>query len=128
MLWVFAILVGLGAMGFAIPRYLHRRTIKNLSTRPSLSEAEIYSEYYASSGVSQREFAELWHEVAGALAVPPELLRPGDQFGKDVGSSWIVSDELDELARIGRARAKRLGLHVDLSRVKTVDDYIRLFV
>jgi hypothetical protein len=117
----------LGATGWFIRRSKGRRALALLNGRDALSDAEIYRRFYASSNLSRDDVVELWHEVADALRVPPDRMRPEDKFGKEVGAYWITSEEIDELSRIARRRAEKLGVSFDLKEIKCVDGYVRRF-
>lgn len=93
--------------------------------REILDENALYSRFYADSGISQARVLELWHEVASALRVSAGLLRPEDQFGKDIGAWSITSEDLDYLGQLAIKRAKREGRSIDLQAIKSVDDYVR---
>ena len=97
----------------------------NLQERQILDDGALYLRYYADSGISQARVLELWHEVASALRVSPGLLRPEDQFGKDIGAWSITSEDLDYLSQLAIKRAKASGRSIDLQTIKSVDDYVR---
>lgn len=97
----------------------------NLQARQVLDDNALYSRYYADSGIPQARVLELWHEVASALRVSPGLLRPEDQFGKDIGAWSITSEDLDYLGQLAIKRAKVDGKSIDLQAIKSVDDYVR---
>jgi len=113
------------AMGIA---WLHIRTRKQamkIHDRPILDNDTLYSRHYAESDIPRALVSELWHEVANALKVAPGLLRPDDQFGKDIGVSTFTSEDLDYLGQLALKRAKIAGRSIDLQAIKTVDDYVR---
>lgn len=117
----------IAAMGLSVPWWKRRAEQRSLLAREALDSEAIYSRFYASAGLPRGQVLELWGEVAETLGVPPNRLRPEDRFGKDVGRYWITSDALDDLAKKGQQRAKRLGLTVDLKTLATVDQYVRCF-
>lgn len=102
-----------------------KRTSMSFQEREILDENALYSRFYADSGISQARVLELWHEVASALRVSAGLLRPEDQFGKDIGAWSITSEDLDYLGQLAIKRAKREGRSIDLQAIKSVDDYVR---
>ena len=113
-------------LGVLIP-WLRRRRSAALKGRESLDDEAFYGRYYAESKLPKTLVSELRHEVAETLKVPAAKLRPDDRFGKQIGTYWITSEDLDVLAAKGRNRAKALGLSVDLQKLNTVDEYIRCF-
>jgi hypothetical protein len=119
-----AIAAGLGVL---VPWFRRRRSVANLEGREPLDDETFYGRYYAESKLPKALVSELRQEVAETLKVPAAKLRPEDRFGKQIGTYWITSDDLDVLAAKGRDRAKRLGLTVDLQKLGTVDEYIRCF-
>ncbi|MBY4730339.1 hypothetical protein [Cupriavidus pauculus] len=102
-----------------------RRTAMKLQERQDLNDDALYSRFYSDSGISQAKVIELWHEVADALNVAPGQLRPEDEFGKDIGTWSITSEDLDYLGQLALKRAKVNGRSVDLQAIKSVDDYVR---
>lgn len=96
-----------------------------LQERQILDDGVLYSRYYAESGIPQASVMELWYEVANALKVPPGMLRPEDEFGKDIGIWSITSEDLDYLGQLAIKRAKTDGRSIDLQAIKSVDDYVR---
>ena len=54
-------------------------------------------------------------------------MRPTDEFGKDVGAywDWITSEELEVLSILAQRRADSHNISIDLSKIDTVDDYIK---
>lgn len=102
-----------------------RRTKMKLRERQDLNDDELYLQFYSNSGISQAKVMELWHEVADALKVAPGQLRPDDEFGKDIGTWSVTSEDLDYLGQLALKRAKIVGRSIDLQAIKSVDDYVR---
>lgn len=119
--------IGVAVIGIAIYQARKRGTIRLLADREPLGDEEIYSRFYASSGLAKSLVIELWHEVASSLGLAPERLLPTDRFGKDIGVYWLTSDNLDVLGAITKQRASQQGLKVDLASLGTVDEYVRFF-
>jgi hypothetical protein len=121
----FAIAVGGGA------ELLHRKhrqaSLHALSERESLSDIEIYKQFYAGGNFDEVAVRSAWIEIAETLRVPADKLRPTDKFGTDIGVWFITSDELDTLGELAAQRAARLGKEVDVSAIATVDDYVKAF-
>jgi hypothetical protein len=67
-----------------------------------------------------------WQEVADITKHPAGLLRPSDDLAKDLVPSLIVSSELDALGEILESKAMLHNVSIDISNVRTVDDYIRI--
>lgn len=123
--FVFIIMVTFVGLGYRL--IVKKNSSVFLSSRDALSNDEIFRRFYSSSNFQYAEVVELWHEIAVALEVNPEHMRPEDRFGKEVGAYWFTSEELDALGAIAQQRAKRQGRSVDLTALKTVDDYVRHF-
>ena len=117
----------IAVVGLAIPWNRRQVALTKLLARDALDDDAVYSRFYATAGLAKAEVLEVWHEVAETLRVPAGQLRPDDRFGKDVGTYWITSDDLDVLATKGRHRAQRLGLTIDFGQLGTVDQYVRCF-
>lgn len=114
-------------IGFAVRAAKKNRMVSRLAAREALSDDEIYQRFYASQGLTRDSVIELWREIASTLRLDPSRLRPSDVLGRDVGTYWITSEELDVLGELAGNRAKKLGIQLDPSVIKTVDDYIRSF-
>ena len=114
-------------IGWAIKQSVKRRESHLFQERESLDDPEIYRRFYGDSRLPEATVAELWHEIARTLRVPPEKIRPGDRFGKEIGVSWVTSEDVDRLSEIARARAAACGTPIDLQTVASVDEYIRAF-
>ncbi len=124
---IFVLLIGLGALAEILASLQEAREKKKIfAKREPLSVDEIYERYYANSGVSKNKFGERWSEIANTLLIPSEKLRPSDSFGKELGPYRVIDDNLDELEKIAAKHIKEMKIKVDLSTVKTLDDYIQL--
>lgn len=115
--------LGVGAWGVQTLR--HRSEVQRLNKRESLEIKNLYSHYYATSGLSEPSVMEIWQEIASTLHLPAEKLRPTDRFGHDVGTYLVLSNELDSLGELGAGRAKRLGIDVRWEKIATIDEYVR---
>jgi hypothetical protein len=123
----FWIPIGLGAVLLGGVYYVRHKESRTIRQRIWLSHDSIYSTYYASSDLPKEDVIEIWCEIASALNIPEGKLRPQDRFAKDIGRYLITSEELDTLSEHGRKRATELGISVDLSNIRTVDEYVRAF-
>lgn len=86
-----------------------RKKIANFLKRESVSLQEIYQQYYFRKNINKLDFEELWIEVANALCLQPEKLKPTDKFGQDIGvAKWDDSESLDLLDELAFARQKKL--------------------
>lgn len=112
-------------VGFAVRGLKKRKAAALLEGRESLTDDEIYQRFYASSGFEKAAVIELWHEVARVLRAPAGQLRPTDKFGKEVGTYWITSEELDVLGATAQQRANRQEIAIDLASIQTVGDYVK---
>jgi hypothetical protein len=126
-IWIAIAALAAGVAGLAIPHLRRRRALAQLEARESLDSSAFYERFYAATELPRPAVLQLLQEVADTLHVPAAKLRPGDRFGKDIGTYWITSENLDLLEAKGRERAQALGLSVDFQNLKTLDDYIRCF-
>jgi len=122
----FAIAVGGGSA--LVRRKRHQATLQALSRRESLTDVEIYRQFYAGCNFDEAAVRSAWNEIAETLRVPADKLRQTDKFGADIGASLITSEGLDTLAELATQRAARRGKEVDISTLATVDDYVKAFV
>lgn len=116
--------VGAWMSAIAFARLRNRRLI---GSRSALSEDEIYRNYYANAGLQQAAVLEMWAEVARTFSMPIGKLRPGDRFGHELGGYWITDDQIDVLSWTARERSRKSGIELNLSEIKTLDDYVRGF-
>jgi hypothetical protein len=99
---------------------------ENLRSRPTLSNEQVFENFYGDSGFDKVKVIELWLEIAQTLNVPSGQLRPTDRFGEDIGRYLVTSDALDVLSHIAGQRLKAKGSSQDLQGIKTVDDYVKI--
>jgi len=124
---VLGLVVAIGVGAFA-ERWFSRRGKRDLlAHRETLSPEEIYAKFYASSGLSEDCVRQLWDEIAKALGYESSRIRPSDRFGIDLKEFQWVDGEVSDLDGIATERCKKKNLKIDLSKILTVDDYIRAF-
>jgi len=121
----FAIAIGGGAA--LLRRKRRKPSLQALSERMSLTDADIYKQFYAGRDLDESAVRSAWNEIAETLRVPAGKLRPTDRFGADIGVWSITSEELDALGELATQRAARQGKEVDFAALATVDDYVRAF-
>ncbi|OPX99483.1 MAG: hypothetical protein A4E62_00122 [Syntrophorhabdus sp. PtaU1.Bin002] len=126
-IWAVGMVVIVGLAAFLASRVMERRSAEiEVRQRETLDDDTTYSLFYADSGLAAPFVAELWHEIADTLGVPPGKLRPTDRFGYEIGNSfWITTEALDTLAAIAIRRAKEYHGAINWELIKTVDDYVR---
>lgn len=124
--WIVGVVVvgGLATLYVATMK-LRGREKRMLNDRPDLSDDELFETYFKDSGLPKSVVVELWGELANCLRVPRAKMRPSDRLGKEVGSYWITSEDLDALEVLARRRAQRVGKLLDLSTIHDVDGYVR---
>ncbi len=123
-----AIILVVGLCVCAAGARLKSNKLAMLKNRASLSQGEVFDQFYASYRGSRGSVNELWYEVATALEVPPEKMRPNDKLAELAKSHLFLDDELDELAGRAMKRAAALNREVKLLAVTTVDHYVKLFL
>ena len=101
--------------------------LKRFEGRERLTAEKIHDDFYA--GYEIGKFLELWKEIASAVEVPPELIRPTDRFDTELGpvKGFRVAGETDDLQDAFMRRCQQRHLDPQNVKVETVDDYIRLF-
>lgn len=122
---VLAVIGGVLAWNF-LPR---RQRLKRFENRPDLSLEQIYREYFARESLPRDLVSELWKEVAESLRLPPGKLRPTDRFDQELAppGGWEHDDEVMEVQWMAERRLKQCGMQADLSRIKTLGDYVQFF-
>jgi hypothetical protein len=121
----FAIAIGGGAV--LLRKNRRQNSLRALSDRESLSDVEIYKQFYAGGNFDEAAVRSAWNEIAETLRVPADKLRPTDKFGADIGVWSVTSEELDTLGELAAKRAALQGKEVNIASLATVDDYVRAF-
>jgi hypothetical protein len=105
-----------------------KKILLRFEGRESMSMQGFYSEFYANSGIPFVVIEELLLHVASELCLPVEKLRPSDRFDSEMaperGWNWdsgagMLSVEIQNLAR-------EKNVQVDLRKIVTLDDYLRI--
>ncbi len=111
-------------------RKMYRQKAKPFESREDMSAEEFYSRFDGRSGLTMDEVTSVLLDVASEIGVPAGRLRPDDRFAQERRpvQGWEYDDGIGILEWLARRRAKALGVAVDLSRVATLDDYIRFMV
>jgi hypothetical protein len=125
------VLVALFVGGAIAARIVMRQRLalklRRFEGRERLSLEQLHDTFY--QGYEMAKFVELWNEIASAVEVPPELIRPTDRFDGDLGpvKGFPVASEMDDLEDAFARRCKEKGLNSKTVKVKTVDDYVKQF-
>lgn len=110
-------------------RFPYRQKLKRFEDRSDLNMDQIYAEFFASKNLPKELACELWNEVSGSLQLPPGKLRPTDRFDQELAApkGWEYDDDIVEVQWAAERRLKQSGTKADLSRIKTVADYVEFF-
>lgn len=109
-------------------RVSRKRLLRRFANRPDIIFDEFYSKFYASENLEKDLVEELLNHVAAEFDLPVLKLLPTDRFdaelAPDKGWNWdaghgILSIELQQLA-------KKKGETIDLNKIITIDDYIKI--
>lgn len=113
-----------------LDREMVREKLQRLGTRQKLTMDELYNLYYSDSGLPKALVEMLLEEIADATMIPAAMLRPTDSFTNELKqldpSKWGLGDTYIEFVWHAERRESRYGVKTDLSKVITIDDYIRL--
>lgn len=117
-----------GALAYLVSRKRVSIKAKRFKDRNPLSLENIYREYYPEYNAN--EVTSLWSEIADDVEVKPELLRPSDHFGKEIGPvpGFPIAGEFDNLEENFSRRCRDIGLNPSETTVKTVDEYMKMFL
>jgi hypothetical protein len=122
---------GLAAIGGVLawnflPR--HRR-LAQFADREELSSDSIYRAFFAEQDLPKGLVIELWDEVASPLRLPPGKLRPSDRFDRELAPvrGWEFDDDIVEVHWAAQRRLKKLSVDADISKIQTLQDYVRFF-
>jgi len=125
------ILIGLCIAGAIAVYFVARQRLplklQRFKDRRSVSLDDLHDEFYRDYAIEQ--FSALWNEIASAVDVRPELIRPTDRFDRELGpvKGFEVASEMDDLEEAVMRRCKQHGLDSRNVRIETVDDYIKTF-
>ena len=117
------------AWAFLAPRY-NRGKMARFGDRKPLESDDFYEKFYADSGLPRALVLELLQEVGDSVEIVPTLLRPQDRILvelSDLKSLKPADGGLAEVTFAAQRRQKKLGVTVDITKIQTVDDYIRRF-
>lgn len=97
-----------------------RRKVLNLAT--------IYNRFYRDSDLELSDVEVAYNRIAEATGVPAGALRPGDRFSDDLAppKGWEYDDAIFLFSDALEEDADSLGIGVDIEKVATVDDAVRL--
>jgi hypothetical protein len=123
------LLAGVAVLAAAIgTREFRRLPIRQLGDRAGLGGDAFFTQYYEAAGLKKEKVLATRKQVAEALEVPAELLRPEHRFDEELAppEGWEVGwdDGLDLVRRGVVPRSSPLR-NVDWSKVTTLDDVIR---
>jgi hypothetical protein len=127
----FYVLLALCVLGSVAAYFVMRQRLplklQRFKGRERLPIEQIHENFYP--GYEIEKFIELWMEIASAVEVPPELIRPTDRFDGELGpvKGFEVASEMDDLVEAFMRRCKQQQLDSRTVNVKTVDDYIKQF-
>ena len=121
------ILVGL-SFGYGVYLYRKRRAREFFRGRERLSEDEIFFRFYKDTDFTKQDVLDVWKEVAEVFKLPFGVLRPSDRFGKELRGYWLVDTEVDELSDRAHDRLKKKGKSVDLHKISSLDEYVRMML
>lgn len=101
---------------------------RRFADRRPISFYEFYSSFYGKSGLDRELLREILEHVGNELELPVEMLRPTDRFSVELaplkGWEWGSGHAILESEIRGLARKK--GRAIDMARITTLDDYLRL--
>ena len=125
-------IAGFSIFAVALLIYLFQKKKVNkyaeiISSREDLSLDEIYERFYGAEGFDRSAIFDIWQEIAGNLEVSVGKIRPSDRFGKEVGGYLVTSEKLDALGLAAKKRAKKYGIKIEISKIASIDDYVRSF-
>jgi hypothetical protein len=128
-LYVIIVLCVLGSVAvYLVMRQRLPLKLQRFEGRERLPIEQIHDRFYPRYEMGR--FIELWKEIASAVEVPPELIRPTDRFDGELGpvKGFEVASEMDDLVEAFMRRCKQQQLDFRRVNVKTVDDYIKQFI
>jgi len=75
--------------------YVRRLRRDRFADREAMVPVEIVSRYYQDAGLNSKTIVRVWVQVAKALSLPPDKLRPTDRFDSELAPlrEWNQFDE-----------------------------------
>lgn len=95
--------------------------------RPPMNLDEIYARYYVDSGLDREAVVRCFRFLATELALPTSRLRPTDRFDEELAPVINSYDSGYNLVLWTLEKEAR-NRGVQLSRIETIDDYIRAWL
>ena len=99
------------------------------SNRISIPVNQIYEKYYRGSELDKKSFIENWEKAASLLKLDSTLLRPDDNFDKELApvKGSITIDETEELDFMLLDYCKKKGIkRKELKIPKTFGEFIKI--
>lgn len=100
-----------------------RRRLALLRDRPDLSIDDIYSMFYAASGLSRGSVTDAWSAIANILGVKPGQLRPEDSLQWLNTSRFRLQTDMDDLEVFCNVRGTTRPKD---GEVRTIDDAVKI--
>ena len=95
--------IGLGIVGLALGfTFLANKVEKDdrrrlVNDRPSLTDDELYRDFFADASLSIEAFSVAWKQIAKHLAIDPGKLRPSDRLAWLDTSITAMNSDVDYL-------------------------------
>ena len=132
MFWfvVIGVVLVLAAMGIFNVWFLVRAKRRRMGSRQPISFDDLYKDYYEESRIPKPLVQRLLREVSYYTDIRVGLLRPTDRFDRELKplEEWYAFD--DSLAPMewkAKACERKFHVSIDLSKIQTLDDYVRTF-
>jgi hypothetical protein len=131
LLITFAAAIGVIVWGSIMSgRWMKRDRILQLGERVCLSADDFWEQFYAASGLPRGRAEEVLKLISEAAEIPQGMLRPQDRFRvelRPLQKKWGSLDDTGfSMIVLTGALEKKYGVRIDLGRINTVDDYIRV--
>lgn len=111
---------------FQINKSAQEKKIMRFSSREELNESKLYEEFFSEYGI-KNDVIEILHHVSGETQIPIGILRPNDQFTKELSSEkgWEFDDGSNLLFEYLDKLVTKQGKILHLNEIVSLGDYLR---
>lgn len=111
---------------FQINKSAQEKKIMRFSSREELNESKLYEEFFSEYGI-KNDVIEILHHVSGETQIPIGILRPNDQFTKELSSEkgWEFDDGSNLLFEYLDKLVTKQGKILHLNEIVSLGDYLQ---
>ncbi len=111
-------------------RYMLKKKRKQFNHRKDMTPHDFYIKYYSNSDLSEEAVINVLWKIAGETEIPIIKIRPQDRFSQELAAvhGWEFDDGTGILFQDISDLINKSNSKIDITKIKTVNDYIHCFV